>query len=195
MRHDALILDLGNVLVLHDNERLFGALAQALERTPEALRTALAGSGLFEAANRGHLPGDALRRALLAKVGGALSSSRWVELWSSHFTVHAPMVARVERLVEELPLVLLSNTHDQHLEWILPRVPVLRRFRGLVLSCQEGLVKPEPAIYRRALEVAGTAPARTAFFDDVPAYVEAARAVGLEGHVFTTPEAFDAALR
>jgi HAD superfamily hydrolase (TIGR01509 family) len=54
-----------------------------------------------------------------------------------------------------------------------------------VLSYQLGVAKPEPAIFQRALELAGTSAARTAFFDDVEAYVKAARELGIRGQVFT----------
>ncbi|MCA2978004.1 MAG: HAD family phosphatase [Myxococcaceae bacterium] len=186
---DALILDLGNVLAFHDNERLFDAMAGAFGTTREAMRERLDG-GLWDRVNRGQLPGDALRRALVARLGREVTEEAWFALWNCHFTLHDEMVREVERLVGRVRLVLLSNTHDQHVAWLRPRLPVLERFDGLVLSYEVGLVKPEPAIYARALALAGVPAARAAFFDDVPRYVEAACALGLHGRVFTTAPAF-----
>lgn len=191
---DALILDLGNVLAFHDNEKLFSEMARAFGSTREAMRARLDG-GLWERVNRGQLPGDALRLELVARLGREVAPVEWFNLWNCHFTVHDEMVREVERLVGRVRLVLLSNTHDQHVAWLRPRLPVLERFDGLVLSCEVGAMKPDEAIYRRALELAKVPAHRAAFFDDVPRYAEAASALGLHGRVFTTVEAFREQLR
>lgn len=191
---DALILDLGNVLAFHDNEKLFMEMARAFGSTREAMRARLDG-GLWERVNRGLLPGDALRRELVARLGHEVGPVEWFNLWNCHFTVSDEMVREVERLTGRIRLVLLSNTHDQHVAWLRPRLPVLERFDGLVFSCEVGAMKPDEAIYRRALELAKVPAARAAFFDDVPRYAEAATALGLHGRVFTTVAAFREQLR
>ena len=76
----------------------------------------------------------------------------------------------VSALSTRVKLLLLSNTNAVHVEWLLPRLPVLAKFDRLLLSNELGCVKPEPAIYRAALDAAGTAPDETAFFDDIPAF-------------------------
>jgi putative hydrolase of the HAD superfamily len=186
----ALLLDLGNVLVLHDNEKLFRALAAAFGCDAETVRDHL-DAGLWDAVNRGLLPGDALRRELVRRIGRDLEPGRWLELWSCHFEVNEPMVCAVERRLGRERLVLVSNTHDQHVAWIRPRLPLLERFDGLVLSCEVGLAKPDPAIFEKALAVAGVRAEEAAFFDDVPAYVTAAAALGLHARLFTTAARFE----
>ena len=47
-------------------------------------------------------------------------------------------------------------------------------------------MKPEPAFYQLALQRAGCAPREAAFFDDLPEFVQAANALGIRGHLFTT---------
>jgi len=186
---DAVILDLGNVLAFHDNEKLFTEMAKAFGTTREDLRTRLEG-GLWDRVNRGLLPGDALRHELVARLGRELSAEAWFALWNCHFTIHDEMVREVERLVGRVRLVLLSNTHDQHVAYLRLKLPVLERFDGLVLSYEVGAVKPERLIYERAVEVAQVPPGRAVFFDDVARYAEAAAQVGLQGRVFTTAARF-----
>ncbi|MEV5978283.1 HAD-IA family hydrolase [Streptomyces sp. NPDC052114] len=53
----------------------------------------------------------------------------------------------------------------------------------LVLSCEVGCAKPDPRIYGIALRRTATEPGRTLFVDDVTENVEAARALGIAGHV------------
>lgn len=191
---DALILDLGNVLAFHDNERLFSEMARVFGSTREAMRERLDG-GLWDRVNRGTLPGDTLRQELVSRLGHEVSPAEWFSLWNCHFTLHPEMIQLVEALVGRLPLVLLSNTHDQHVEFLRPQLPVLSRFDGLVLSYEVGRVKPEPEIYLEALRRAGCGADRAAFFDDVQRYVDAATALGMHGRRFTTAGQFRDDLR
>lgn len=68
----ALILDLGNVLAFHDNARLFAELGRVFEVSEEAMRARLDG-GLWDRVNRGQLPGDALRKEFVARLGHHVS--------------------------------------------------------------------------------------------------------------------------
>lgn len=59
-----------------------------------------------------------------------------------------------------------------------------------IYSHEEGIHKPDPRIFAIASERLGVPPAEIVFLDDVPANVEAARAVGLQAVLFTsTPQA------
>jgi putative hydrolase of the HAD superfamily len=193
MSLDALILDLGNVLAFHDNTKLFGELARAFHTTDEEMKARLDG-GLWDRVNRGQLPGDALRQELVDRLGHSISPAEWLEVWNCHFSINDAMVAHVEKLVGRVRLVLLSNTHDQHVGFLRPRLPVLSRFDALVLSYEVGMVKPERGIYERATDVAGVPPWRAAFFDDVERYAVAASDSGLHGRVFHSAAEFPAQL-
>lgn len=65
--------------------------------------------------------------------------------------------------------------------------PFLDAFAGVVVSGDEGCVKPDPRIYRLLCERYGLAPARTVFVDDRPANVETAIAEGFIGLVYHGP--------
>ncbi|MFK4070614.1 HAD family hydrolase [Streptomyces sp. NPDC029674] len=65
----------------------------------------------------------------------------------------------------------------------------------LVLSCEVGCAKPDPRIYEIALRRTGAEPARTLFIDDVAENVEAARSLGMAGHVHTVHTGTPATLR
>lgn len=55
-----------------------------------------------------------------------------------------------------------------------------------IYSHEEGVHKPDPRIYEIATERLGVAPAEIAFLDDVPANIDAARAFGIQGVLFTS---------
>ena len=191
---DAVILDLGNVLAFHDNELLFQKLAAAFGTTPLAMRARL-DDDLWEKVNTGRLPGDALRLALQENLGATVSPDAFYAVWNCHFQINQPMVTRVEALVGRVKLALLSNTHDLHIHFLRPRLPVLVKFDAIILSYEEGLMKPAPELYRRALQRLKVEPTRAAFFDDVARYAEGASAVGIHGRLFTTVMDFELQLR
>ncbi|MEW2427855.1 HAD-IA family hydrolase [Micromonospora sp. NPDC047644] len=63
------------------------------------------------------------------------------------------------------PLALISNATSETAEaW--PQSQLARRFDVAVFSCEVGLAKPNPAIYRIAAERLGVAPAECVFVGD-----------------------------
>ncbi|MBF5043002.1 HAD family phosphatase [Aggregicoccus sp. 17bor-14] len=189
----AVLLDLGNVLAFHDNGLLFRRLGARAGLAPDEAERRLMGAG-WTAANRGELDGEGIREDVCRALGVSLPADEFFSLWNCHFTLHRAVLPRVERLVRQVRVVLLSNTNVLHVQYLKPLLPVLERFHALVLSCEVGSVKPEPAIYREALARAGCEAHEAAFFDDIPEYVAAADALGIRGRLFTTAPAFEAQL-
>ncbi|MBX5481857.1 MAG: HAD-IA family hydrolase [Myxococcaceae bacterium] len=196
-RIDTLLLDLGNVLVFHDNALLVRNLAERAAADPAPLTEALRGE-LSVMINEGALSPNAIREEVCRLLGGVnIPMPEFFELWSSHFTLNEAVFPRIDQLAESkrVKLVLVSNTNALHWEWLLPRVPVLRHFTACVVSHEVHAAKPRPEIFHEALFQARTPPTRAAFFDDIPEYVAAASALGIHGRVFTTAEHFDVQLR
>jgi putative hydrolase of the HAD superfamily len=71
----------------------------------------------------------------------------------------------------------------------------LNEFEVQIWSCEHGVIKPDPAIYRICLDSLGCEPHRTLFFDDRPNNVEGARKAGMEAHVFESAEQARAIVR
>ena len=67
-------------------------------------------------------------------------------------------------------------------------------FGTLVVSGREGVMKPDPAIFRLLCDRAGLAPGDCLFVDDGLHNVEGARAAGMEGHHFRSAEGLRADL-
>jgi putative hydrolase of the HAD superfamily len=66
----------------------------------------------------------------------------------------------------------------------------LAHFDEVTFSYELGVVKPQPAIYNRAIEGLRIEPGATLFLDDRPSNVDGARAAGLHAEIFTTWEDF-----
>ena len=79
---------------------------------------------------------------------------------------------------------ILTNNIKEYGDAWRRTLPVDELFDCVVDSSHEGVRKPDPAIYRIALERLGVAePSRAVFLDDFEANVIAARALGIHGIV------------
>lgn len=111
--------------------------------------------------------------------------NRWdARMWTTQSPV---MLAwQLELKKRGVLTAILSNMGDSVLENMQREFDWLDRFDVLVWSYQHGIAKPDPAIYRHALEQLGTRPEDTLFIDDKLVNVEAARALGMAGIQFST---------
>lgn len=82
---------------------------------------------------------------------------------------------------------ILSNMPADMLEYIQNQHSWLEEFPVRMFSCRLGLLKPEPAIYRRCLEALKIPPASALFLDDTPENAAAARSLGMQAAVFRSP--------
>lgn len=92
-------------------------------------------------------------------------------------------------LLEELdgrgtPLFALSNWSRETFHHARRRFGFLRRFRGVVISGELHIKKPDPRIFRHLLDTYGLEAGACLFIDDVEENVRAARELGLHGHRF-----------
>src|SRR5262245_43138904 len=87
------------------------------------------------------------------------------------------------------PLYGLTNWSAETYPPAFERFEILRSFRGIVVSGQERIVKPDPRIYRLLLERFAIDPADAVYIDDNHRNAAAAAALGLHGIHFTTPAA------
>jgi putative hydrolase of the HAD superfamily len=76
-------------------------------------------------------------------------------------------------------LAALSNSNELHWERNTNDLGVTGLFELAISSHQVGLYKPDPQMYMTALDRLGISPDRVMYFDDVPAYVTAASALGI----------------
>jgi putative hydrolase of the HAD superfamily len=81
---------------------------------------------------------------------------------------------------------ILSNMGDTVHESLKREFAWLERFDVLVWSYQLGIAKPDAAIYLHLLKELGVKPEEALFLDDRKANIEAARALGMQGIVFTS---------
>ncbi|HZS48043.1 MAG TPA: HAD-IA family hydrolase, partial [Blastocatellia bacterium] len=95
--------------------------------------------------------------------------------------LNEPIAKLIPRLKEKYPLVLLSNTNDSH--WRCIRngfTDTFSHFNPCLVSYELKRSKPDREVYLEAAKCTGHSPEHCLFVDDIEAYVEGARAAGLQ---------------
>jgi 2-haloacid dehalogenase len=85
-------------------------------------------------------------------------------------------------------LCALSNWSAETFPIAYKRYEFLKRFQTIVLSGEEKLIKPDPAIFQVLLKRIGRRAEECLFIDDVPANAQAARRLGFGAIEFVSPE-------
>ena len=110
----------------------------------------------------------------------------WHEM-VSHAYVES--VAIMETLITEgRDVTMLTNFAADTFKEARKLFPFLDMPRGVTVSGEAGLIKPDLAIYEKHARDFGLSPAHTLFIDDAPANVEGARLAGWNAVLFTDPE-------
>lgn len=175
-----LILDIGNVLIDHDDALLAARLVRLLNASdPTHVLSAFRESGL----GAGRRRPEKIYLELAARLGVPADLAAFRHVWSSHFTPKPEMLAFARDYARRAPLALCSNTDPLHWAFVCENFG-LDRLGPAVLSHECGIEKPDPEIYLLAAQALGAPPQACLFVDDVAANVEGARAVGMRAHRF-----------
>jgi len=118
--------------------------------------------------------------------------ARWDEMFSGP-------IAETEAAIDALhargvPQYGLSNISHETLDSTVAMSPAFARLSGVVASGLEGVMKPDPAIFRLCCERFGREPGDFLFVDDSARNIAAAQAMGFDTHHFTDPATLAPAL-
>jgi 2-haloacid dehalogenase len=185
-RPDAIVFDLGGVLIDWNPRHLYRELIPD-EAEMERFLTEIVSPAWNHEHDRGRpfaegvaaLSRDHPERAELI----AAYAERWVEM------LGGPIQPTVGVLADLRPtgIRLLALTNWSAETWPIgrPRFPFLDWFEGIVVSGEERLAKPDPALFRILIDRHAVAPARTIYVDDLAANVAVATDLGFRAIHFS----------
>ncbi|WP_439634724.1 HAD family hydrolase [Glycocaulis sp.] len=182
----AILWDLGRTLADWDPDYLYRRLIPDASERRDFL-TSVCTMDWHEAHDRG-VSMAANREALIANhPDKAALIHAWDTGWNAMFNGY---VEGMEGVVDALharrvPQFALSNMPAEKWPDVLALYPAFSLFETAIISGQEGLVKPDPAIYALTAERIITPPHETLFIDDRLDNIEAATRAGFAVHHFT----------
>jgi putative hydrolase of the HAD superfamily len=180
-----LLFDLGKVLVPFDFARAYAAMSGLTGLPPQEIRGRLAASNLFRLYETGLMESADFAEEVMRLIGLQCDFAVFSEIWTSIFLPETLIPASAMcKLRERFRLIVVSNTNELHFEMLKKTYPIFRHFDGFILSYQIRAMKPDPAFYRAALEMAQCSPEECVFIDDLPENVAGAELAGFDGIVF-----------
>lgn len=187
MKPEAVVFDIGNVLLEWNPERFYDTVMPAAERARMFAEVDL------HAMNDGVDRGDDFAKAVAAL---AARHPEWPQIrhWHDNWLdMASPAIPHSVRLLRALkargvPVFALSNFGIQTFARAEVEYPFLAEFDRRWISGHMGVIKPDAEIYRRLEAESGVAPEALLFADDRADNIAAAAARGWQTHLFTTPD-------
>ncbi len=186
--YKAIIFDLGKVLIYFDFKRGYQALEGLCPYAAVEIPKRIATTDLVDRFETGLVEPEQFFEELSRILGLNLQYDRFCQIWSSIFGQPLVPDNMLQGLAARYRLVLLSNTNAIHFAMVRQAYPLLRHFHELVLSYQVKAMKPDPRIFQEAVARAGCRPQECFYTDDIAAYVEGARKLGIDAVQFESAE-------
>jgi 2-haloacid dehalogenase len=191
-----IVFDLGNVMLRWDPRFLYTQYFNGQEEMEWFLANICNGAWNLEQ-DRGRSFADAVAELTVKHPEHAEAIAAYDTRW--HETLPHAIDGTVD-IFEELaarnvPLFAITNWNGEKFRETKLRFPFLSKFRDIVVSGDEKLVKPDAAIYHLFLKRNNLSAKDCLFIDDSTANVRGAEAVGMSAYHFTSPENLRKALQ
>jgi 2-haloacid dehalogenase len=184
----AVVFDLGGVLIDWDPRYLFRKLLADEAAVEEFLATVCTPEWNAEL-DRGRPFAEGVAELVERHPEHAAAIAAYHERWPEMLAGEVPGTVEVlaDLRAAGVPLYALTNWSAETFAITRGRFEFLTWFDGLLVSGEEGMTKPDPAIFRLLLDRFGLDPGATVFVDDSEANVAAARELGFDAVRFTGP--------
>jgi putative hydrolase of the HAD superfamily len=187
----AVIFDIGRVIVRLQPERALEPLTGRARsgRNAAKLWTAVQQDPRWNEWQEGRMNAHEWHEHLTQQLNIPMGFDDFCASWNR--TLHPEPIlsdALFAALSKQCKLAVLSNTDPLHSELLDAQFSFLNFFPVRIYSCRIGASKPSPEIYQAALRALGKAVEETVYIDDIPEFVNAARALGIDAIRFQDPE-------
>ena len=190
------VFDLGKVLLEWDPRHLYRTVFSDDAEMEQFLNTVTHAEWNLEQ-DRGRTWAEGIKEATARAPHYAreiaLYRERWTEMQPCAIAGTVTLLAALHHA--HVPLYALTNFAGDTLRETVLRYDFFQYFNGIVISGDEAVIKPDAAIYHRLTTNYGLDLTHCVFIDDVPKNVDAGKAVGMTGLLFTSPEQLAVDLR
>jgi putative hydrolase of the HAD superfamily len=188
------VFDLGNVILPFDHRQIADKLCAHIKGNGGRSREEIFGhifdleEGFINPFEEGAFSSFEFYIRIRDRYDLNLDFETFKEIWNNIFW-DSPEVNEVIVCLKAMgyPVFLLSNTNELHFSYILERFPIIHILDEWILSFEVGAKKPKQRIYEAIFQKTDIPADRILYIDDVPAYVEAAERIGINGMLFKEP--------
>ena len=182
---EAVVFDVGRVIVQWDLRHLFGQLIDDPQELDWFCENVVTEEWHFE-----HDAGRPLAEMVPERKAQFPDHAHLIDAYANRFldTIPGPVPGTADLIrrlaARDVPLFAITNFGAEFWQQFRPTEPVLDHFRDIVVSGEERLVKPDAAIFHLAEQRFGVDASAMLFIDDNPANVVSASALGWQTHHF-----------
>ncbi|HEV7763844.1 MAG TPA: HAD family phosphatase [Thermoanaerobaculia bacterium] len=180
------LFDLGNTLIKLAYERVLESIRVESSVSRDELVELLEAPGSYRDMERGAITFWEFYEFLCDRAGYRGSIREFHDLWSDFFDGTSPGAEELlERVRARYRVAFLSNSNEVHAE-LIPRKfsSLFAKDDRFIFSHRFKVAKPDPEIFRRALDTIGATPRQVVFIDDLSENVAAARSLGMQAFQF-----------
>ena len=184
----AVVFDLGGVLIDWDPRYLYRKLLDDEAAVEEFLATVCTPEWNAEQ-DRGRPFAEGVAELVERHPVHAAAITAYHERWPEMLggAVGGTVEVLAELRAAGVPVYALTNWSAETFGIARERFEFLEWFDGVLVSGEERMIKPDPAIFRLLLDRFGLDPGATFYVDDSPANVAAADRLGFDAVRFTSP--------
>ncbi|HUP59504.1 MAG TPA: HAD family phosphatase [Thermoanaerobaculia bacterium] len=184
------LFDLGNTLIKLAYERVLENVCRDAIVSRDQLVQILEQAGGYRDMERGAVSFADFYEFVCDRTGYRGSLADFRAVWSDFFDGTVPGSEDLLDLVrEKYRIAFLTNSNEVHAE-IIPRrfASLFHKDDRFIFSHRFRVAKPDPELFRRALEVLGALPHHVVFIDDLIENVLSARTIGMRAFQFVDAE-------
>ena len=193
---DTVVFDLGGVLIDWNPRHLYRKLFEGDIAGMERFLSDVCSPSWNERQDAGRSFDEAIAHLLPQHSDQAHLITAFRDRWSEMLGGEIPGTVAVlsELKAAGIRLYALTNWSRETFPVARTRFDFLRSFEGILVSGQEMLIKPDPAIFDLLFSRFNIQPERSVFIDDSPRNVQCASTTGMQAVLFTDASALRAAL-
>ncbi|MDL5048694.1 HAD family phosphatase [Oscillatoria amoena NRMC-F 0135] len=187
MTIDALFFDLGKVLLNFDFGIAKRKISQKSSLTPAKIEKRFFSNPAFTLYEKGTITTVEFFQSMADWLDYNGSLDELAEIFCEIFWEHETNIEIANRLSKKMPVYLVSNTCEAHIQYFEPKHTFLREFKFLYYSNRIRHRKPEPGFYAHVIKHSGENPRRSIFIDDLEPNILGAKKAGFKT-ILLTPE-------
>ena len=181
-----IVFDLGNTVIKLAYERVMENICKLASIKRDDLVELLESAGGYRDLERGAITFADFHEFLSGRAGYRGSAADLRQTWSDFFEGPMPGIEEVlDRVRQRYRVAFLSNSNEVHAEVISRKYAHLFQDDDrFIFSHRFHCAKPDPELFRRALEVIGAPPQQAILIDDLIENVLGALSIGMKAYQF-----------
>lgn len=184
---DAIIFDLGNVIINLDIPRTELYLKELIGSEHQKIVEQLEKEGVFKFYEKGEISTDHFVDRILALASNATNREQVITAWNAMLLdIPDSRFEILQQAKQHYRTFCLSNTNELHIDFIHAMLQENKGLKNLdpyfervYLSHEMGMRKPDTEIFEKVLEDNQLNPERTVFIDDTKGHLLGAEKTGL----------------